>query len=60
MSMKESKTVTHPLLVKGNLLGEPLLAEVADSIVVSICQKVRQLVLALGILLHTHFMQFSQ
>ena len=42
----------HPLLVQGDLLGEALLAEVAHCIVVSIRQEVRQLVLALGILLH--------
>lgn len=44
----------YPLLVKRDLFGETLLGEVAHSVVVSIRQEMRQLVLALGILLqHT-------
>lgn len=44
----------YPLLVKRDLFGESLLGEVTHSVVVSICQEMRQLVLALGILLqHT-------
>ena len=42
----------YPLLVKGDLFGEALLGEVAHSVVISICQEMRQLVLVLGILLH--------
>lgn len=45
--------VSHPLLVQSDLLGEALLGKVAHSVVVSIRQEVRQLVLGLGILLQT-------
>lgn len=44
---------SHPFLVQGDLLGEALLGKVAHGVVVSIRQEVRQLVLGLGILLHS-------
>ncbi len=44
---------THPLLVESDLLCEALLGEVADRIVVRVCQEVRQAVLAPRILLRT-------
>ena len=45
--------VTHPLLLQGDLLSEPLFGKVAHRIVVSIGQEVRQLVLSLGIFLQS-------
>lgn len=51
---RHSSDRAYPLLVKRDFFGETLLGEVADSVVVSICQEMRQLVLALSILLrHT-------
>ena len=44
----------HPFLVQGDLLCEALFGKVPHSIVVSIRQEVRQLVLSLGILLRYH------
>lgn len=49
ISSKANKA--YPLLVKRDLFGETLLGEVAHSIVVSIRQEMRQLVLVLGVLL---------
>ena len=50
---------THPLLVQGDLLGEALLGTVPDGVVVSIGQEVGQLVLALGVLLHAHALEYN-